>query len=234
MPTGGRLSEATWPEVTDAADVLVVPVGSCEQHGPHLPMDTDTTIAVAVTDQVVARLRSRGVAAWAGPALSLGSSGEHQHFAGTLSLGTPALQQIVVELARSARSWVPEVVIVNAHGGNAVALTRAVEQLTAEGHRISWFPCRTESVDLHAGRTETSLMLYLRPTAVRLNRAEAGNTAPLAEILPAMIAGGVRAVSPNGVLGDPTGANAKEGAAMLEEMAAEITELVAGRVEVRA
>jgi creatinine amidohydrolase len=81
-------------------------------------------------------------------------------------------------------------------------------------------PCATEDVDLHAGSTETSLMLHLAPWSVRRDRAEPGNSRPLREILPAMRAGGVAAVSANGVLGDPTGATAAHGAQLLERVVA--------------
>lgn len=214
----GRLADATWQEVA-SVDILLVPVGSTEQHGPHLPLETDSTIAVAVAERVATALADDGHTAYVAPVLSFGSSGEHQHFAGTVSIGTEALAHVVVELVRSARTWVHRVVLVNAHGGNIQALERAVRQLLAEGHDVCWVPCRTEEVDLHAGRTETSLMLHLRPGAVRLDLAVPGNTEPLREILPAMMAGGVAAVSPNGVLGDPTGASCEEGARTLVEMA---------------
>ncbi|MEU6133461.1 creatininase family protein [Nocardioides sp. NPDC047086] len=135
------LGDATWPQV-HRGSVLLVPVGSLEQHGPHLPFDTDTTIAT-------------------------GSSGERQS--------------------------------------------------------ACWLPCRTEEFDLHAGRTETSLMLHLRPEAVHMDLAEPGDTRPLAEILPLMRAGGVAAVSVNGVLGDPTGATAAQGAEALTLMIEQTT-----------
>lgn len=222
--TGTALADATWQQA--GGDLLLVPVGSLEQHGPHLPLDTDTAIAVAVAGGTADRLAEQGVAAWVAPPLAIGSSGEHQHFAGTISIGTQALQQVVVELVRSAHTWVPRVVLVNAHGGNARALTRAVTQLTREGHDVAWLPCRTEDADLHAGHAETSLMLHLRPGSVRTEYAEAGNTRPLAEILPTMIAGGVVAVSPNGVLGDPAGATAAKGEALLAAMIVDTAQAV--------
>mgnify|MGYP002714821657 FL=1 len=89
---------------------------------------------------------------------------------------------------------------------------------------VEWVACATEAVDLHAGFTETSLMLRLRPESVQLDLAEAGNTQPLREILPEMRTGGVAAVSPNGVLGDPAGASAAEGNRVLNSMVADIVE----------
>ena len=100
--------------------LVLVPVGSIEQHGPHLPLDTDTTIAVAVADGVAGELPG----AWVAPPLSYGSSGEHQSFAGTASIGTEALTQVAVELVRSLRTWADRVVFVNAHGGNLAAAER--------------------------------------------------------------------------------------------------------------
>jgi creatinine amidohydrolase len=205
------LADATSAE-TGRARLVLVPLGSLEQHGPHLPLDTDTAIAVAVAEGVAAERPGT----WVAPALAYGSSGEHQSFPGTSSVGTPALTLMVVELVRSVRTWAERVVVVNAHGGNLAALSASDE--------IEWVPCVTEEGDLHAGHTETSLMLHLRPHSVRLERAEAGNTRLLREILPAMVTGGVAAVSPNGVLGDPAGASAEEGARLLKAMVADVLE----------
>ncbi len=216
------LADATSPR-TVGAPVVLVPVGSLEQHGPHLPLDTDTAIATAV-----ATAAGEQLGAWVAPAIAYGSSGEHQSFAGTSSIGTDVLRLTVVELVRSVRTWADRVVLVNGHGGNLTALRDAVDQLTAEGHDVAWVACATEGVDLHAGRTETSLMLHLRPWAVRRDLAVAGDTRPLAEILPAMRAGGVAAVSANGVLGDPAGASAEEGARLLASMVADVVGALRG------
>ncbi|MEO9323284.1 mycofactocin biosynthesis peptidyl-dipeptidase MftE [Nocardioides sp. C4-1] len=222
-----RLERATSPEV-GRPPLVLVPVGSIEQHGPHLPLDTDTAIAVAVAGGA-----ARELDAWVAPPLSYGSSGEHQSFAGTSSIGTGVLVHTLVELVRSMRTWAGAVLFVNGHGGNVTALRAAVEQLLDEGHRVGWVACATESDvagGLHAGRTETSLMLHLRPHDVRLHRAEAGNTQPLSEILPAMRVGGIASVSANGVLGDPAGATPEEGAAVLATM---ITDVVIAGEKVR-
>jgi mycofactocin system creatininase family protein len=193
--------------------VVVVPVGSVEQHGPHLPLDTDTVIAQAVATGVAERLGG-----WCAPAVAYGSSGEHQDFPGTTSIGTPALGQLVVELVRSLRRWAGRVVLVNGHGGNQEALRAALDQLIREGHDVRVIPCAATGMDAHAGRAETSLMLHLRPTSVRLDLAEPGNCAPISALLPHLRARGVAAVSRNGVLGDPRGATAEEGELLLAAM----------------
>lgn len=222
------LRSSTWPTVPRGCTVLV-PVGSVEQHGPHLPLDTDTVIATAVAEAAADRLRETHPCAGpflVAPAVPYGASGEHQSFAGTTSIGTDTLRLVVVELVRSLRTWAGTVVLVNGHGGNASALEAAVGLLREEGHDVGWHPCRTESVDLHAGYTETSLMLHLDPARVRRERAVAGDVRPLAAILPTMLHGGVEAVSPNGVLGDPAGADAYEGRRALQATADEVAAAV--------
>lgn len=206
------LAAATTQDV-DRGGLVVVPIGSLEQHGPHLPLDTDTQIAGAVAHGVAVRLGG-----WQAPAIGYGSSGEHQSFVGTTSIGTQVLGHLVVELVRSLRTWSTSVLLVNGHGGNADALETAVGQLVRESHDVRAVSCAAADMDAHAGRAETSLMLHLSPESVRLDRARAGNTDPLPSLLGAMRAGGVSAVSRNGVLGDPAGANAEEGAVVLKAM----------------
>jgi len=216
------LADSPWPSIPGGLTVLI-PVGSTEQHGPHLPLDVDTVIAVAVSEAAARRSRSGVVRTL--PAIPFGSSGEHQAFPGTVSIGTQALTAVLIELGRSARTWARRLVFVNGHGGNLDALERAVAVLSTEGADVSWHPCRHG--DVHAGRAETSLMLHLDPARVVTGALEAGETAPLTRLLPLLRSGGVRAVSPNGVLGDPRGATAGEGAALLERMAAELESAIA-------
>jgi creatinine amidohydrolase len=204
-----QLSDATWRDAEPPA-LLCVPVGSCEQHGPHLPLATDTIIAEALASGLAARRPHTVV----GPPLTVTASGEHAGFPGTLSIGTETTAAVIVELVRSA-GWAAGVVLVNGHGGNRDAVERAASLLVDEGRPIlSWWP-QVPGGDAHAGRTETSLLLALRPDLVRLDQAAPGETAPLRAIGARLRAGGVRAVTANGVLGDPTGASAAEGAALL-------------------
>lgn len=204
-----QLTEATWREAA-GRPVLCIPVGSCEQHGPHLPLATDTIIAEALAAGLAAR-RPRIVL---GPSLTITASGEHAGFPGTLSIGTETTTAVIVELVRSA-DWAAGVVLVNGHGGNRNAVDRAVAVLDHDGRAVlPWWP-QVPGGDAHAGRTETSLLLAIRPDLVRLAEAAPGETAPLPSIASRLRTGGVRAVAPNGVLGDPTGASAAEGAALL-------------------
>ena len=208
-----RLGAAAWPDLERTGPlVLIVPLGATEQHGPHLPLETDTLIAVAVAEAVGAARDDVAVA----PALPYGSSGEHAGFPGTLSLGQEALELALVELVRSADRF-DAVVLASWHGGNAEPLARAVARLRAEGRRVvAWDP-RPGAADLHAGRTETSLVLALAPERVGPARP-VGVVEPLEVLLPQLRARGVRAVSPNGVLGDATGAGPAEGRAIFARL----------------
>lgn len=217
------LVDTPWPAVPAGLTVLV-PVGSTEQHGPHLPFDVDTLIARAVC---VEAARRSGDDVRVAPAVAYGASGEHQDFPGTVSIGTEALATTLIELGRSARLWAGRLVFVNGHGGNIEALERAVALLREEGTDAAWLPCRHG--EGHAGRAETSLLLHLDPARVDLARAVPGRTEPMRELLTRLRAEGVRAVAPNGILGDPTGASAAEGGALLGRMADEIVAALGAR-----
>jgi mycofactocin system creatininase family protein len=235
-----RLGEATWPDVQHAvaggrrgtgtgttdrapAPIVLIPVGSTEQHGPHLPLATDTLIAEEIAQRAVHLTDGLMV----GPTLGVTASGEHAGFAGTLSIGAEAMELVVTELGRSA-DWAAGVVFVNGHGGNREAMTRAVARLGEEGRTVlAWFPRwprRTDGgpADLHAGRIETSLMLAIDPGLVRLELARPGPDSTVEELR----ASGVRAVSPTGVLGDPTGASGGEGERLVTQLVADLVQQI--------
>ncbi len=208
--------------------MLIIPVGSTEQHGPHLPLDTDTRIATAVAHGVLEHLGGGPAGDWmVAPPVSYGASGEHEGFPGTVSIGTAALQLLLVEYGRSASSWASKLAFVNGHGGNVEALAGAVALLRREGRDVGWAPCIAAGADAHAGHTETSVLLHISPGDVWTDDLTAGNTAPLAELMPAMRSGGIAAVSEVGVLGDPTTATAAEG----ERIFAEMVNGCAGRIQ---
>lgn len=218
------LADLTWPEVEERAapdTVVAIPLGSTEQHGPHLPFSTDADVAA----DLCRRLATRRGDVLVAPVLAFGASGEHQDFPGTLSIGRAALELVVVELARSAAATFAGTVFVNAHGGNVEALTSAERRLVGEGRRVLAWTVGWRG-DAHAGRTETSLELALVPDRVRLERAAAGNRRPLDELMTRLRSQAVRAVSPNGVLGDPAGASAEEGEQILQALAADLVATV--------
>jgi mycofactocin precursor peptide peptidase len=219
------LAHTVWPAIPHAPLVLV-PLGSTEQHGPHLPLGTDGVIARAVAERAAAE----APAAWhtlVAPTMAYGSSGEHAGFAGTVSIGREALLAVLVEAVRSLAMWAGRIVFVNGHGGNVPTLGEAVGRLRAEGHHVAWVPCVALGADPHAGRWETSVMLHLAPQDVRTAAAVAGDTRPLADLMPDLLSGGVLAVSPSGVLGDPAGASADEGEKAMEYLVTTVVGLIA-------
>ncbi|MBE9375515.1 mycofactocin biosynthesis peptidyl-dipeptidase MftE [Saccharopolyspora sp. HNM0983] len=215
------LGALTSPELARRAPVLAVPLGATEQHGPHLPLGTDTAIATALCHRLAAAVADVLVA----PAVPYGSSGEHAGFPGTVSIGQEAVELLVVELVRSLDD-VAAAVLVNAHGGNRAPLHRAEQRLRSEGRPLLVWSPTGPADDSHAGHTETSVMLHLHPDQVSPERAETGATAPLPDLIEPLRNHGVRAVSSNGVLGDPTRATAAAGRRILDDWTASLTAAV--------
>ncbi|WP_150462739.1 mycofactocin biosynthesis peptidyl-dipeptidase MftE [Nesterenkonia ebinurensis] len=220
-PRPSALEHKTWPELTGRPVTVLLPLGSTEQHGPHLPLDTDTVIAAAVAQALAENLTNKKYDAAVAPPLPYGSSGEHQQFPGTISIGQAALETVLVEYGRSALEWASQLIIINGHGGNLDPVRKAVNTLRYEQRNVNWVACSTpepDPCDTHAGHIETSLMLYLQPEHVRMSEAAHGNTEPLNALLPELRENGVIAVSSNGALGDPRNASAENGHVIFDQM----------------
>ena len=205
MPsTGSTQTNTTRP-------IVVVPLGSWEQHGAHLPPDTDSVIIAAVVERACTDL------AWVttAPVVHITASDEHRGFANTLSTGTEAMTAALVGIARSA-GWARGVVFANGHGGNADALRAAARAMDHEQlvHAV-WSLPAYEGSDMHAGRTETSVMLHLRPHEVDMGSARPGADGDTSEIIARMRTHGIRGVSASGVIGDPSAATAEHGQAVV-------------------
>ncbi|MGC4936074.1 mycofactocin biosynthesis peptidyl-dipeptidase MftE [Gordonia sp. DT30] len=227
MVRPAALGQYASPQVADSEVTLLVPVGSVEQHGPHLPLDTDTRIAVAVAAGTRSALSDPAHYVIA-PEIAYGASGEHEGFAGTISLGQEALAGLLIEFGRSACRWARRIVFVNGHGGNVATLATAVRTLRYERREVTWYACAFPGGDAHAGHTETSILLHLSPESVRIDRLEPGNCEPMGVLMGAMRSGGVVAVSENGILGDPRSATAEHGADLLGGAVADLARAVAG------
>jgi creatinine amidohydrolase len=222
----GPLEALTWPDVErrlrEGHDTAVLPLGSTEQHGLHLPLGTDTCIAQALADRFCARFPE----AVALPTLPFGCAREHLSFSGTLSLEEATLIAVLRDVARSVASHgFARLVVLSAHGGNQAALAAAASMLREEfprlgviaigladistalyaaSHRRGVAP---EAAGRHAGEIETSIMLALAPAATRRERLLPGlldATRPSEEIFYPDL----RAHAPDGTVGDPRVADA--------------------------
>ena len=224
----GRLRESS---------VLLLPLGSMEQHGPHLPLDTDTILAQALAQAIVARF-GETFDAWQLPALSLGLSREHAWAPGTLSLSVGGMAAFMREFAREIARSLParNLMIVNGHGGNRGLLEALAYEFSGDfglnvctlhiGALMSPVP-DAGLPEIHAGRDETSLMLALAPDKVRCNRmndlvGRLDEGAVRAAILDPGVSwpwsSGDRRIAHHGVIGDVSGASAEHGRAILDRI----------------
>ena len=244
VPPEREFSRLTWQEVAAMADrertVLILPMGAIEQHGPHLPLMVDHAIAIGVIGQAVARL-DPAVAAYVLPPLPYGKSNEHGAFPGTISLTATTLLATVMDIGDSLyRSGFRKLILVNGHGGQPPVLDIAATDLhdrypTMEVLSIFvWRAAPTYKAllgdregaeGMHAGDAETSLMLALRPDAVRRDRADCvyppdrlpgsaiGPKGPLA------YAWRTEELSASGTIGDATAASREKGERLLDLLA---------------
>jgi creatinine amidohydrolase len=229
--------------------VVVFPIGSTEQHGPHLPLSTDLDIGLGLLEAAFRALPS-DFPACALPPQALGSSREHGRFAGTLSLEPELLGALVEEVGDAlASAGVRRLVLANSHGGNRHLLEDAGLRLRDE-HRMlvvkaTWFRFpRPEGVDLpeeewrhgfHGGAVETAMMLHLRPDLVRQDRARAAPSLgaelerDLTHVRPegaasfAWLAGDL---NPSGVVGDARRADARMGARLVEHYGSVLAQVI--------
>ena len=175
MSTVRRWHELTREEISALAPdaLLVLPVGTTEQHGPHLVTGTDALIATAVAERAAAAA-GRPETILLGPTLAYGASDHHLPFGGTLSLGVDTFELVLADLlASAAAAGVRCVFILNAHGGNAAACAVAVAEAAREHGLIAGTALIGALVDGsgHAGVFETSVVLALVPELVQMDRA---------------------------------------------------------------
>jgi creatinine amidohydrolase len=215
----------TDPEVVEPR-LAVLPVGSFEQHGPHLPLVTDTLIAVAVASGISDRYGALQL-----PPVAFSCSHEHADFAGTVSVSATTLAAVVTDIAQSLdRQGIQRLLIVNGHGGNYV-LGNIVQQagLVRGGIRIGLFPSREDwndarqaaglasdsHEDMHAGELEVSILLAAFPDAVREGWEQGDHTADDRRHLSIL---GMSAFTKTGVIGRPSLGTPEKGRAVLDHL----------------
>jgi len=233
--TALHLDRLTWAEVKleieSGRDTVVVPFGSTEQHGRHMPLGTDAVLG----DEFGWALADR-LDAFLAPTVRFGCSEHHLSFPGTISLGDETFKRIVSDVVASlSRHGFRRIVLMPTHGGNfkplaeAVAELKPVENVTVvaftdlEGLVKAAFESSGASgvnpaqSGAHSGEWETSLMLALRPDQVKMDQAAEGFVGELSEIM-SKVFDGIHNLDKNGVLGDPRPATAAAGEQYFEDI----------------
>lgn len=239
MASHRRLADLRASEIGAAigpGSILLLPLGAIEQHGPHLPYSTDLIVAEAAAQAVVERVGEEHDA-WLLPALAYTKSNEHAWNAGTFWMSATTMMSVLDDLGRcAARTGARSLVLLNGHGGNTALLNMACRELRL-AHGLKTFlmhpfvpPAAGGSsapselgMGVHAGHEETSVLLHLRPDLVDMSLAERHVPEALATNRYVKFGGAVSFgwlsddFDPSGVIGDPTGANAAEGARLFEQ-----------------
>ena len=219
---------------------VIVPLGALEQHGPHLPLDTDALIAEAVADRA-AQIVGECVVS---PCIPIGASSHHLAFPGTASLSDETLQGVLGEVLQTLLGHgFQSAYLVTGHAGNVGAMASAIAELDpADRSRTMSFDdwpaqrdavhqvaetqlnLNRELVGTHGGHFETSILLAIAPDRVNMASAVAGHVGPASVASAKLRSEGMAALSPVGVIGDPRGATADAGALYLDALVSMVVE----------
>lgn len=242
-PPERYLSYLTWTQIAQLPDkantVIVLPAGSTEQHGPHLPCAVDTIIAAGVVGHALARLPPE-VPAYALAPITYGKSDEHLHFPGTVTLEGTTLLETVTQIGESVyRMGFRKLLIVNGHGGQPQVMEMAARELRLRHgdyvvlphftwrvpHAAGQFMSdREKRLSMHAGHAETAILMALAPHTVHMEHAVASYPPEF----PSKVLSGdgrpacawtARDFGPSGVIGDPLPATPEQGRVILESLA---------------
>lgn len=227
--------------------IVIVPVGSLEQHGPHLPVEVDSTLGEAVSHRTAHAIVARGQQALVLPMVWTGLSEHHMSFGGTITLSLATFSAMMEDICRSIlRHGFKRIVLLNGHGGNENALRNVTDELTPRLRApivqfTYWYAAaepinailETQAVLSHACEAETSMMMALRPQLVAKDRiplAKSNRTPGVEEF----VGGGVyrwRSIgsrSASGVIGNPEAATEEKGhrllAAISDTLATKLTQ----------
>lgn len=220
------------------AKIAVLPVGSFEQHGDHLPLTTDTVVAGLIAQRI-----ATDHDLFLLPPITVSCSHEHAHMPGTVSISAATLYAVINDIWKSLQaSGVPGLLIVNGHGGNYV-LSNVVQEANTTGPRVALFPVREDwhqaradaglesssAEDMHGGELEVSLLLHGAPHLVRDGIEQDDHSAPER---PHLLILGMAGYTANGIIGRPSLGTAAKGGLLLESLsrsaAAHLTILTKG------
>ena len=251
MMTSFRISEMSWIDIKTALDkgynTVVFGVGSNEQHGPHLPTCTDSLLADALVSKVVSKLGN----ALQAPTIVVGCSEHHMAFPGTINIRPETLKSLVQDYCTSlAKHGFKSIVIIPSHGGDFNPVKEATEELShsIKGTKVisytdlqALFKMLAEFSSKHgvsapesgghAGESETSMVLALREDLVNMDRAEEGFVGNYEEKVPIIWKKGIKAVSENGIIGDPRKADAGKGEEYLDLWTDRMVEFIRKQVK---
>ncbi len=206
------------------ARIAVLPVGSFEQHGDHLPLTTDTVVASLIAQRI-----ATDHDLFLLPPITLSCSHEHAHMPGTVSISAATLYAVINDIWKSLQaSGVPGLLVVNGHGGNYV-LSNVVQEANTEGPRLALFPVREDwhrareaaglesssAEDMHGGELEVSLLLHGAPELVRDGVEGDDHDAPER---PHLLTLGMAGYTRNGIIGRPSLGTAEKGKALLDSL----------------
>jgi creatinine amidohydrolase len=226
------LADLTWTEVRELRDtitVVLLPVGSCEQHGHGMALATDIRLATEVCRRVSARLYPRVLVA---PPMPWGLSDHHLGFPGTISLHPDTFYAVLHDVVASLLAHgFRRFLIVNGHGGNMalddVVCTRLRRETDVDVvGALTYFALSSTPVG-HAGEVEAAYALALAPDLVKRDRlAPPRLTGPLPDLDPGYVPWAFHEMTLSGNLGDPTTATAEQGWALLTPMLDRMCEIV--------
>src|SRR6202047_310250 len=239
-PSARSIGELTFPEISrklKESSILCLPIGAIEQHGAHLPLNTDVVVAEGVTRALIARWGEQ-FDLWQLPTLSISLSREHDWAPGTLSLSVQTFAALLKEVGREIVRALParNLAIVNGHGGNRGLLENLLHELRGDLalnacviHPFDLAKAATGAAvrDVHGGAGETSVMLALAPDLVRSDMIASAEHPPAPDSVAALIFDrGVtwpwRTDDPRlaqmGIIGDPAAASPERGRAMVDSM----------------
>ncbi|WP_221585830.1 creatininase family protein [Microbacterium sp. G2-8] len=226
-------------EVLSSSSIIVQPIGALEQHGPHLPLSTDLVIPEAIGALAVDRAVASGIDAWLLPPMTSSKSDEHHWAPGTIWMEASTTWNTLVDIGRSvAATSARTLVFLNGHGGNS-ALLQVVGREIRRRFGLRTFSMGTgtqragggadggpdeHGMGIHAGHSETSVMLALRPDLVDMSQAVRNVPAHLTALetigfngFPVSFGWTSDDFGPSGVIGDATGATAEYGAQLVDE-----------------